>query len=327
MDNTGSERSNSLRPRDQALYIELDKQLLQFGKEKHVLPGIRSAASRDVFVRQLIDSIRRVKYVSNICERDVSENRADPTSGYFDPLKAAILFKRKGRIDEAFWLVFLFVHFGKNLHNGWRLAGSIYGSLGNGEHWTWERTSSNTEDFKQWLANCYPVLKAAGIAGSFGNHRKYRTVNPESSKNTGVVIESYINWVGPERSHELLIQRANDEVGNGSREMFDYLYNSMSDVIDFGRLAKFDFLTMVAKLGLASIEPGSTYMQGSTGPVKGARLLFGEGTHAGINCSTLEERLVNIEADLSLGKMGMQVLEDALCNWQKTPEEYKLFRG
>ena len=87
------------------------------------------------------------------------------------------------------------------------------------------------------------------------------------------------------------------------------------------------FLLWWAKLGLVSIEPGSTFMQGSTGPVKGARLLFGGSTHAGIDCSTLEERLVNLEGDLSLGKMGMQVLEDALCNWQKSPEEYKLFRG
>jgi len=49
----------------------------------------------------------------------------------------------------------------------------------------------------------------------------------------------------------------------------------MNDVERFGRTAKFDYLTMVGKLGLAAIEPGSTYMQGATGPLKGARLLFG----------------------------------------------------
>jgi hypothetical protein len=31
----------------------------------------------------------------------------------FDPLKAAVLHYRRGRVDEAYWLVFLAVHFGK----------------------------------------------------------------------------------------------------------------------------------------------------------------------------------------------------------------------
>ena len=34
-------------------------------------------------------------------------------------------------------------------------------------------------------------------------------------------------------------------------------------------------LTMVGKLQLANIEPGSTYMNGATGPLDGGRLLFG----------------------------------------------------
>ena len=59
-------------------------------------------------------------------------------------------------------------------------------------------------------------------------------------------------------------------------QVFDYLYRSMDAVASFGRMAKFDYLTMVAKLGLAPIEPGSTYMPGATGPLSGARLLFGK---------------------------------------------------
>ena len=42
----------------------------------------------------------------------------------------------------------------------------------------------------------------------------------------------------------------------------------------FGRTARFDYLTMVGKLGLANIAPGSPYMVGATGPLKGAALLF-----------------------------------------------------
>jgi hypothetical protein len=61
-------------------------------------------------------------------------------------------------------------------------------------------------------------------------------------------------------------------------------------------------------------------MHGSTGPVQGARLLFGN--HE--NPVNLDRWLVELDAEL---QVGMQVLEDALCNWQKSPERFKPFRG
>ncbi len=312
-----------MKVRDKELYAELDKQLLQFSKEKLPLPGVDSSISRDVFVKQLIDSIRRVKYVFTVCVRDISNKRADPTSDYFDPLRASVLFQQQAMTDEAFWLVFLATHFGKALRSGWRLTRDIYGGLGSKDHWTWERTSANPEEFKRWLADNYKILKSDGIPRRFSNHRKYETLNPDSANNTGAIIESYVKWISPPKTHELLIQEAKHEVGNEPRAIFDYLYKSMNKVLRFGRTARFDYLTMVAKVGLAGIEPGSTYMQGSTGPASGARLLFG----GNISCSALEKKLCRLEADLSLGRMGMQVLEDALCNWQKNPNEYKLFLG
>lgn len=53
---------------------------------------------------------------------------------------------------------------------------------------------------------------------------------------------------------------------------------------------------------------------------KGARLLFGgdESTRK------LDLWLVQLGAQLNVG---MQVLEDALCNWQKSPEKFRPFRG
>jgi len=38
------------------------------------------------------------------------------------------------------------------------------------------------------------------------------------------------------------------------------------------------------------------------------------------------EGLVQLEAELQI-PMGMQVLEDALCNWQKSPDLFVPFRG
>jgi hypothetical protein len=98
----------------------------------------------------------------------------------------------------------------------------------------------------------------------------------------------------------------------------------MHAVRRFGRTARFDYLAMVGKLGLAQIEPGSAYIQGSTGPVVGARLLFGGRKNADLSALYLDQWLVEIDAELNVG---MQVLEDALCNWQKSPVKFDRFRG
>lgn len=100
--------------------------------------------------------------------------------------------------------------------------------------------------------------------------------------------------------------------------MFKYLYDSIDAVASFGRTGRFDYLTMVGKLGLTAVEPGSTYMQGATGPLNGARLLFGGNPQAAFGAATLDQWLVELDAELDL-YFGMQVLEDALCNWQKNP--------
>ena len=38
-------------------------------------------------------------------------------------------------------------------------------------------------------------------------------------------------------------------------------------------------------------------------------------------------RLIELDAKLELGSHSMQILEDALCNWQKHPGRFVPFRG
>jgi len=81
---------------------------------------------------------------------------------------------------------------------------------------------------------------------------------------------------------------------------------------------------MIGKLGLAPIEAGSAYIEGSTGPARGARLLFGEEAGNPMRAAELNSRVAELDSQI---QVGMQVLEDALCNWQKSPNEFKPFRG
>lgn len=128
-----------LRNRERAL--QLENGLLAFDREKRALPGIRDPQRRAVLVEQLVESVRRVNYVAVIQERELSERRADPCQKLFDPLKAAVIQKRCGNDEEAFWLVFLSVHFGKHSVAGWRYASEVYGRLGDGARWDWTETS------------------------------------------------------------------------------------------------------------------------------------------------------------------------------------------
>lgn len=313
-----------MRPRNEQLARRLDAALSHHDGHGRPLPGIRPIENRMAFIEQLVESIRRVTYARMITSMGHSPLRADPTSDLFDPLRAAVLHHRQGNIDEACWLVFLSTHFGKHLRTGWRLTRDIYRSLGSGPCWTWNRVSATPGEFRQWLTLNYATFSTDGVERHFGNHRKYETLSPDAKRFTGAVVESYVHWVGPLASHQALIAGVVAAVGSDAKTMFDQLYMSMNGVLSFGRTARFDYLTMLGKLDLAPVEPGSAYLNGATGPLKGAKLLFGGTTLANLSWHDLDDWLVHLDSDLGVG---MQVLEDALCNWQKSPGQFRRYRG
>lgn len=266
---------------------------------------------------QMVASIRRLDYTRVVRDREISSDRADPGSPMFDPEKAAIWHARQGRVDEAFWLVFLATHFGKHKKHGWTRVRDVYSGLGEG-NWTWSRVSADAKAFGLWLQK-----NRSKIGGGFGNHRKREAMCADWTKNSAATVESYVNWIGPEKSHPMRVRDIVKVGGNDPHKIFDAFYQSMK-VFRFGRLGKFDFLALVGRLDLAPIAPGSAYLKGATGPLSGARLLFGGHSKAAIGATTLEEYLKQLDATLDVG---MQVLEDSLCNWQKSPNKFIHFRG
>lgn len=312
-----------MRDRDAARANQLESALLAFNDDVKALPGIAQFDNRLALVEQFLESIRRVQYVHVIREKAHSALRANPQSSLFDPLKAAALHRIQGNIDEACWLVFLATHFGKHRPTGWRLVRDVYGALG-AAPWSWERISADPDGLSLWLSTHYHTLTGDGVARHFGNHRKYETLRPSSDKGTGAVVASYVRWVLDHKNHWQLFQDAASASNGEPRATFHWLYDSMA-VLRFGRTAKFDYLTMLAKLQLAPIEADSAYLVGATGPLRGARLLFGGSVSAtGFTAQGLDLCLVDLAEALSLG---MQEMEDALCNWQKAPNRFVRFRG
>lgn len=316
-----------MRNKIKGLYELLRNEIIEYSNDIRALPGISSPVSLDVFVLQLIDSIRRIEYVFSIRDGDISDARSDPSSDLFDPLKAAIYQERQGNYDESVWLTFLAIHFGKNAQTNWRLARDIYGGYTGQNIWTWERISTDPVSFDVWYDTAADNIMNDGIPRKFGNHRKYESLRTDVTKSLPSVFGSYVNWVGPDHDHASLFQSALASAAEDRRKAFHILYTSMGDVVSFGRTAKFDYLTMTSKLGLTDIEPGLTYMSGSTGPGSGAKLLFHGNSKASVSNAALESELDKLEEHLSVGAFGMQILEDALCNWQKSPKRYILFKG
>lgn len=296
---------------------ELEARLMEFHHEQMPLTGIVHFENMLSFVAQLIDSLQRIEYVHKVRARPISPLRADPKSELFDPIRAAILMAENGQREEAFWLVFLATHCGRNLRTEWVLARELYGAYEDAP-WTWARVSADPKAYSEWLEDNRAFFK-----GKFGNHRKYESLK-QGARGTGTVVRTYVEWVKGHDSHEKMIASALVRAKSNPRQAFALLYDSMAVVMSFGRTGRFDYLTMLAKVGLAAIDANSTYMNEATGPKKGARLLFDGQIDSNTSARALEARVAALEKHLGVG---MQVMEDAMCNWQKSPRRYLPFRG
>jgi Alpha-glutamyl/putrescinyl thymine pyrophosphorylase clade 3 len=290
-------------------------------KKVRQLEGLGNDQRIECFVAQLIDSIRRVEYASYLREADHSTLRAQPWSGCFDPLAAAVIHNRNGLAVEAWWLVFLATHFGKHSKDKWALTEAVYGKLKQGSVWDWRTVRADLKGFSDWVKENSEELKNAG---RFSNHRKYETINPRSPAGLPSVVTSYVDWISKQNDPSTLVRSIHLKVGQNPIEVFDKLYREMNCVKRFGRLGKFDFLTMLGKLHIAPIAPGSAYITQATGPRLGARLLFRGSTRTTGFDDKLDDWLVELDSTLGLG---MQILEDAMCNWQKSPDVHAHFRG
>lgn len=307
-----------MRPADIARAETLTVGLVSFARDRRALPGIATEERRASLVRQMIDSLHRIDYVRRLGERPISPKRADPHSELFDPLKAALLHLQTGDPDEASWLVFLATHFGIHLKSRWQSTRMVYGALG-GAPWTWARTSSDLGAFRIWFEQNADALASI----RFGNHRKYESIRLDARENLADVVESYVAWAGSNRGHMLLFSESSESNRSDARAVFADLYNGMT-VKRFGRTAKFDYLTMMAKIGIWDIDPPHPYFEGATGPLQGASLLFTNSTAATLPRATLSGYVVELGDAL---RVNMQVMEDSLCNWQKSPDRYLPFRG
>lgn len=295
--------------------------LAKYEQENGPLSGLKSPVWRETLIKQIVSSLRRIAYVHAIRDRSVSTSRLDPHLAAFDPLKGASLLARRGESDEAVWLTFVATHFGKHKDDGWKLAANVFGSFGAAPIWTAKAYGRAPNSFLAMLTSHRDALSEMKRSGRYSNHRQYQSKAPEAIDR---IFCSFYDWQFSRGGFPQLIRNIHETHGQSPTEVFDVLYKSLDAVSGFGRLGKFDFLTMLSKLHIAPIEAGSTYLVGATGPLAGAKLLFYEDRAHSVSVKTLQARVDALDDYLNVGK---QVIEDSLCNWQKQPDRYEYFRG
>lgn len=306
------------RDRRDALMRGLAEYEADFG----ALPGIVDAEARATLVLQMVSSLRRIEFVRGFRARpQVSPARIDPQSPLFDPLKGAFYIEQRGERDEAVWLAFVGTHFGKHAVDAWRLAANVMGSFGQGPVWTADRYGRDRAGFVAMLTARQGDLRSPEISGRFSNHRQYQS---KAAEVISQVFSSFYAWHFEFGGIDARVRSIHARKGQQPTVVFRELYRSMASVYGFGRLGKFDFLTMIGKLDLAPIEADSVHFSGATGPLSGGRLLVYGDRKAEATAKEVEAKVDALDGYLEVGK---QVLEDSLCNWQKNPTVYEYFRG
>ena len=211
-----------------------------------------------------------------------------------------------GRADEAFWCAFLAAHFGRasaNLSrpNEVKSAGRFLCAFGDKPTWTWTYVSANRNAFADQLVAHKKDLETL----RFGNHRKYCSKKPQELAR---VVTDFVQWVddyGGSPSAAFALPQ-----GRTAQQSFGELFRRFT-VYSFGRTGRFDLLNLLSQTGLLNIQADSCYLPGSSGPLDGAKLLCG--TH---DIKKLSEIIDSLARSLSIP---YDVMEDALCIWQKKP--------
>lgn len=207
-------------------------------------------------------------------------------------------------IEESYWCAFIATHWGRSsAGHHWTSAGMFYLGFGEAPIWTWEKVTSDLPGFQAWLADRMYDIQYRLL---FGNHRKNESKQPDGLFS---VFESYVQWIRRYGGSQGLQATAFSRSGETRKDRFGEFFDRFRQVHRIGRLGAFDHLTMLQNFGILDVEPRSTYIEDSSGPLAGAKQLWPRRP-----AKVLEKR-----ADKLAEYLGVpyQAIEDALCNWQK----------
>jgi hypothetical protein len=272
------------------------------------LPGLAAPAERERFLAALrLAAVNRDEELAIAADPGKEDQLELPFSSSWDPRRAIVQWDRAGDTEEATWLAFLTTYFGgQDSGDRWRSVRTVYSGFGE-RRLSWRLVY---QDPGEALAE-FTLRPKEYKELAFGNHRKNEPQKADHRYGLEAVVRSYLD----------LVKR----VGNGSQAQMFTRYSGdaglkfhkvMLDVVGvlrFGRLGAFDFLMLLGTLGVYPLEPAHVYLEGSSGPLEGAKRLFATPR---AKAPELDRRCTSLAAQLGVA---LGVMEDALCRWQKTP--------
>ena len=219
----------------------------------------------------------------------------------------------KGQPEEAFCAM----HCGRNLRTEWQLASGAH-SASEAAPWTWNSRPGAPQAYANWIEDHHDDFQ-----GKFGNHRKYESLKPgaqgHARRDDGVTL---IGSMITDHTCKWLFKRRGKLKGDKARFRIAIRPNARRASLRQNR----------------SIRLPHDAGQGR--PRRHRRRLHlherGNGTEAwGAGCCSTERSTPTLmpahwkrgspRSRSKLG-VGMQVMEDAMCNWQKSPNRYLPFR-
>lgn len=277
----------------QMLWVNALNEVLSFQMDDHSLKALSF---------QTYDSIRRIEVYKTYKKRaEYADSKNLPYHFNTNPLVLA----QRPSISKLskLWFLYLATYFGKSRASNWVLF----------------KRSAFSESMELILVeeilrnrNLYftELQKNDFFLGSqFSNHRKYSKKSLLGDKGFIHSANYFLDQIG--------------QFNFSESTNFDIAYNRAQKIPLFGRMASFDYICSLCKCNLQVDQPTSMYLKYSTGPQSGFKYLlklYGlESPDKEVVIQTGDEILEWFRENTEIYLVA-QVLEDAICNWQKEPQ-------
>ena len=262
----------------------------------------------NILARQTFDSIRRIQiYETYNIKAQKAIQYKKPFSHTSNPF---VLAQRSDlNLRNRAWIIYLATYFGKSNKSKWELF--------NRATFRKDKSIITFDQIKADLDNYFKYLSSFDFFHdcTYSNHRKYTAKKLLGSKGLFRSMEYFANNVGLYSSEDKM--------------EFHEMYLLSQKIPNFGRLGGFDFTSSLVKCRFSIEEPKSMYADYSTGPLLALKLMLKLTNN---NSSTASQKQLShdlMDWFLKNSKIFMtgQVLEDAICNWQKDTRIYIRYTG
>lgn len=262
----------------------------------------------NVLANQTNDSIRRIE-VYKLYKSRANKAVKDKQEFIYTSNPFVLAQREDLSFEERIWIIYLATYFGKSNKSKWTLFERAAFDR--------NRTLISFHSIISDLDKYFKYLASFDFFGQcqFSNHRKFTAKRLYGDNGFFQSVNFFVD--------NIKMYLPNEKIS------FDKMYKLSRNIPNFGRLAGFDFTSSLVKCGFNVEEPKSMYAENSTGPLQGLKLILGM-----TNSNTSREAQIKLSKELvdwfienSEIFMVGQVLEDAICNWQKDTRKYTKYSG